>query len=573
MAHDGLSGLEAFEKLRPDLVLIEPMVPKKHGFEVCQEIKGSAHGQGTPVLITTGFYRGRKHHLEAKQYYGCDEYLEKPVSEEDLLATCRRLLPEIPDDAEPFEAVESLRSDITSDPELPELQDLSEEEIVARLDAMICEEPRQEPEPEIAAEPARPTQEPRESQESEEPEVVFESGAEPEPVQPPVEIITAKPESAPTPDEAVATGPRKRLLFVGLPAAALIVVAATGFVLIRTLGDREAAVAPAPARIDEIASLVTQPSPPALSDAMLMGPPAPAELGLGLTAADADPSVPPAGTDTRPTVTERPSAQPVRGSEPAVVKPPPPQKSATRTRTRPTEKPAPAPATRKAAPAPVVAETRATSGPAVEPAAPPTTKSAAQQNAKDAGSLALAAPQPRSEIPADATPSSLSGAPEVEAATGPVPGDPIASGSPDAAASGSLLAEPAGSSDSMPSSTETPLDGSSVVMPAPTPPRPVTPRGALVDLSDVDSGPTPQNKRSPEYPVAAQRMRLVGAVTLRLLIDEEGRVAETEVMPGSAGGVLAKSAVRAAQGWTYSPAMKDGVPVKVWVIERVSFQR
>jgi response regulator RpfG family c-di-GMP phosphodiesterase len=94
VANDGVSGLEAFERLQPDLVLIEPMVPKKHGFEVCQEIKESPQGQSVPVLITTGFYRGRKHRLEATQYYGCDEYLEKPVSAQDLVSVCSRLVPE-----------------------------------------------------------------------------------------------------------------------------------------------------------------------------------------------------------------------------------------------------------------------------------------------------------------------------------------------------------------------------------------------------------------------------------------------------------------------------------------------
>ena len=53
VANDGIAGLQAFERLQPDLVLIEPMVPKKHGFEVCQEIKDSDQGKCTPVLITT----------------------------------------------------------------------------------------------------------------------------------------------------------------------------------------------------------------------------------------------------------------------------------------------------------------------------------------------------------------------------------------------------------------------------------------------------------------------------------------------------------------------------------------
>ena len=42
---DGLAGLKAFKEMKPDLVLIEAMIPKKHGFEVCQEIKKSPRRQ------------------------------------------------------------------------------------------------------------------------------------------------------------------------------------------------------------------------------------------------------------------------------------------------------------------------------------------------------------------------------------------------------------------------------------------------------------------------------------------------------------------------------------------------
>ena len=39
IATDGVSGIEAFHRLNPDMVLVEAMIPKKHGFEVCQELK------------------------------------------------------------------------------------------------------------------------------------------------------------------------------------------------------------------------------------------------------------------------------------------------------------------------------------------------------------------------------------------------------------------------------------------------------------------------------------------------------------------------------------------------------
>src|SRR4029453_19558320 len=55
--------------------------------EVCQELKRSPHGRRTPVLITTGVYKGRKYRTQALHIYGCDEYIEKPIAPEQLLKT------------------------------------------------------------------------------------------------------------------------------------------------------------------------------------------------------------------------------------------------------------------------------------------------------------------------------------------------------------------------------------------------------------------------------------------------------------------------------------------------------
>ena len=92
VARDGLSGIEKFETVRPDLTLIEAMLPKKHGFEVCESIKKTPHGGSTPVVILTSVYKGRRYRWQARYQYGCDEYLERPVSDDSLLETVRRFL-------------------------------------------------------------------------------------------------------------------------------------------------------------------------------------------------------------------------------------------------------------------------------------------------------------------------------------------------------------------------------------------------------------------------------------------------------------------------------------------------
>ena len=93
VATDGASALSMFASSDPGLVLIlEAMLPKKHGFEVCREMKRSKRGS-TPVILASAVYRGRKYRQDAMHEIGCDEYLERPVGDEQLLAAVQRLLP------------------------------------------------------------------------------------------------------------------------------------------------------------------------------------------------------------------------------------------------------------------------------------------------------------------------------------------------------------------------------------------------------------------------------------------------------------------------------------------------
>jgi len=92
VATDGISGIEAFHRIKPDLVMVEAMIPKKHGFEVCQDLKKTPQGKRTPVIITTSVYKGRKYRNQAFHLHGCDEYIEKPIAEDQVVAICRRML-------------------------------------------------------------------------------------------------------------------------------------------------------------------------------------------------------------------------------------------------------------------------------------------------------------------------------------------------------------------------------------------------------------------------------------------------------------------------------------------------
>jgi DNA-binding response OmpR family regulator len=92
VAKDGIKAIEAFNSFKPHLTLIEAMLPKKHGFEVCEELKKTQHGSVTPIVIVTSVYKGRKYRTQALHHYRCDEYLEKPIAADHLLATVQRLI-------------------------------------------------------------------------------------------------------------------------------------------------------------------------------------------------------------------------------------------------------------------------------------------------------------------------------------------------------------------------------------------------------------------------------------------------------------------------------------------------
>jgi len=157
IARDGLAGMEAFERIKPDLVLVEAMIPKKHGFEVCQDLKKTPQGKRTPILITTAVYKGRKYRSQALHLYGCDEYIEKPVPEEQLVSICARFLQD-PDAAgrlarlqglaEPAPPAPPAHSAPAADLERARAGD-AEQEIIDRLDAILPGSGADEPEIEI----------------------------------------------------------------------------------------------------------------------------------------------------------------------------------------------------------------------------------------------------------------------------------------------------------------------------------------------------------------------------------------------------------------------------------------
>ncbi len=76
-AADGAAGLELVRRLHPDLVVLDLLMPKMHGFEVCQKIKSDAGLAGTKILISSS--KSYNHDVRtAVSETGADDYIVKP---------------------------------------------------------------------------------------------------------------------------------------------------------------------------------------------------------------------------------------------------------------------------------------------------------------------------------------------------------------------------------------------------------------------------------------------------------------------------------------------------------------
>jgi CheY-like chemotaxis protein len=92
LAVDGQEALDQADRLVPDLVLLDAMLPKVHGFEACRRIKASPRTRHVPVIMMTAIYRGWRFAQDARDSYGASDYVEKPFRMEDLLQRMERAM-------------------------------------------------------------------------------------------------------------------------------------------------------------------------------------------------------------------------------------------------------------------------------------------------------------------------------------------------------------------------------------------------------------------------------------------------------------------------------------------------
>jgi TonB family protein len=598
IATDGVSGIEAFHRLNPDMVLVEAMIPKKHGFEVCQELKRTPHGRQTPVLITTGVYKGRKYRTQALHIYGCDEYIEKPIAPEQLLKIVGKFFgsaasapapkaaePALappddeadPSDRGPRGAVPlSVSSTETSAQETPESQgtrltsvrqhsvvkDGAEDEIIARLDAILpgggnttqrfSERETVSAVVEIAETDEDPFAQMRAELNAElgslSAALAFEPTLAPSDQVPAPSVL----EALPTPDAEIRIAPN----VPSVPPPSIVGDTGSGqvvdFVAKRGRKNKksrqqDAARSPKPARITPAPEPVELTLPRNTIVASELDPSARrsgmpawiwAALGAvaiatiyfvfgrsGSSGSDAEASRPkPAAVAVAPAESKEPSevtVPPVANdplhSASAVVEPPP-------QRVPESSKPMPG---------------------------------------------ALAVPAPKKETDRAA---------KVPVATIPAPKPPVVAPESGAIAKSrpaKIAPKIDAAKETRPEATAPPTLEDTVAgveaVPEPSPTTTIEP-GTLIPIDTADTMPVALSHRVPVYSLQARQMTLSGTVVMNVLVNERGTVDQVVLVTGVSGAGVNEAAMQAAESWTYRPATKNGVPVKVWKSEQVIFK-
>ena len=547
IATDGISGIEAFHRLNPDMVLVEAMIPKKHGFEVCQELKRTPHGRRTPVIITTGVYKGRKYRTQALHIYGCDEYIEKPIAPEQLLEIVGRFLgdaarasgranesaaaPSGAGGSPNFQSHDESNAQAATPSEpaphkpprtTPSAQigaDDGEAEIMARLDAIIPTNELGSSAAERSAIAASPAMESFASSTLEDPlaQIRAELNAELDSHLEmldlgdgeSLDLIPSDHVEAPSVLEALPIPP---------------VVAEIPVPAVKVEPPR-----PRPAKKTE-ARFTMPESPPRRGIPIWVWAIAAVVVGVGIyfffTASSGD-----AG---HAKVSQLASAAPVTPvSAPTPTPTPTPTPAQAQAQTQAVEPPK-APADNHK----IVLNTPKVTVPVA-------TKAAPTPAPKHVTASVVPPPSIPENTPATSTP--VAAAPAAPAPKKSAPAVAATPSSPD---------DNAGGVEALPNAANAVPSGG------------IAP-GALVPIDEADVLPVNLTHKAPVYSPQTKELNLSGRIVMNVLINEHGVVEQVVLVTGLEGGDVNDAAIHAAKSWTYRPATKRGVPVKVWRSEQV----
>lgn len=91
-APDGETALRLLAEFKPDLIMLDIMLPLRNGFAVCQRIRENPDWSDMKIVMLTA--KGREVEMAKGLALGADVYITKPFATKDLLANVQRLLGE-----------------------------------------------------------------------------------------------------------------------------------------------------------------------------------------------------------------------------------------------------------------------------------------------------------------------------------------------------------------------------------------------------------------------------------------------------------------------------------------------
>jgi CheY-like chemotaxis protein len=90
LAHHGEKAVEVATAERPDLVILDIMMPRMDGYEAAKHLKGDDRTKSIPVIFLSA--KAQPSDIERGKSYGVDDYLTKPFDPNELLQAVERLV-------------------------------------------------------------------------------------------------------------------------------------------------------------------------------------------------------------------------------------------------------------------------------------------------------------------------------------------------------------------------------------------------------------------------------------------------------------------------------------------------
>ncbi|MCI0642332.1 MAG: response regulator transcription factor [Gemmataceae bacterium] len=106
VAYDGQEGLRKAQMQIPDLILLDLMLPKMDGLEVCRELRGGERTRTVPILMLTA--KAEETDQVVGFTMGADDYVTKPFNVKVLMQRIKALLRRVEQSAEPSDVIEHL---------------------------------------------------------------------------------------------------------------------------------------------------------------------------------------------------------------------------------------------------------------------------------------------------------------------------------------------------------------------------------------------------------------------------------------------------------------------------------